>query len=370
MREDVNDILDRAVGWYKPRTAPDPASIAGIAGKRRRRRRLGAIAVSTLVTLGSLVFLIGTLKPGGPQPPVGSGTPSATQVPASTGQVIGFHGLEMTVPASWKINDTTCVTPQSNTVIRDQGATATCLMPRPPGISSLELRDNPEYWQPKMRSVRTLTNAHGVQLDQGTVPDRPGLAIYVPAVHVLMFVDTVTDAEANAIIDSVQLADTDPNGCAMRELELDPPASYQPKTSMKGVLIPGSPAAIAICHYVDHWLASSATLTGQEMTGLVGVVNELPEGFVHAPPSTYDPSICNEPSSADGEVGSGFVLWVSEADSAPFPLWAHVGICGHLGITNGARDGQLTPDLAAALNKPLHAGYVMPGRLIPDPPSN
>jgi len=370
MREDVNDLLDRAAGWYSPSTAPDPASIAAIAGERRRRRRLGAIAVSTVITLGSLVLLIGTLKPGGSQPPIGGGTPSGTQVPASTGQVIGYHGLDVTVPASWNINDMTCGTPRTDTVIRDVGAIAACLVPRPPGISSLELVDNPEYWQPLMQSVRTLTNAHGVRLDQGTVPDRPGMAIYVPAVQVLMFADTVTDAETNAIVDSIQLADTDPNGCAMRAMDLDPPASYQPEASLKGALIPGLPSSIAICHYVDNWLVSSATLTGQEMTDLVGVVNGLPEGFDHAPPSTFDPSICSEPSSAGGELGSGFVMWVSEAGSATLPLWAHIGFCGHLGITNGARDGQLTPELAASLNRPLHAGYVMPGRLIPDPPSN
>ncbi|TMK37064.1 MAG: hypothetical protein E6G58_03595 [Actinobacteria bacterium] len=371
MREDVNDLLDRAVGWYRPRTAPDPASIAGIAGKRRRRRRLGAIAVSTVITLGSLVLLIGTLKPGGSQPPVGSGTPSGTEIPASAGQVIGFHGVDVTVPASWKINDMTCGTPQSDTVIRDEGATTTCLIPRLPGISSLELVDNPQYWQPKMQSVRTLTNPHGVRLDRGTVPDRPGTAIYVPDVRVLMFFDTATDAETNAIIDSIQLADTDPNGCAMRETELDPPTSYQPGASMKDVLIPGSPSAIAICHYVDNWLASSATVTDQEMTNLISVADGLPEGFVRAPPSTYDPSLCNEPSSSGGELGSGFILWVSESGGdARLPLWAHVGFCGHLGITNGARDGQLTPDLAAALNEPLHAGYDVPGRLIPDPPSH
>ena len=370
MREDVNDLLDRAAGWYRPRTAPDPASIAGIAGKRRRRRRLGAIAVSTLITLGSLVLLVGTLKPGGSQPPVGSGTPSGSVIPNSTGQVIGFHGLDVTMPASWTINDTTCGTPESDTVIRDQGATTTCLIPRPQGINSLELVDNPEYWQQKMQSVRTLTNSHGVALERGTVPDRAGEAIYVPDVHVLMFADTVTDSETSAIIGSIQLADTDPNGCAMRAMDLDPPASYQPEASLKGALIPGSPSSIAICHYVDNWLVSSATSTGQEMTDLVGVVNGLPEGFVHAPPSTFDPSICSESSSAGGEVGSGFVLWVSEPGSATVPLWAHIGFCGHLGITNGVRDGQLTPELAASLNRPLHAGYLMPGRLIPDPPSN
>jgi len=370
MREDVNDLLDRAVGWYRPRTASDPASIAGIARKRRRRRRIGAIAVSTLITLGSLVLLIGALKPEGPHPSIGSSMPSGSVIPTSTGQVIGFHGLDVTVPASWKINDTKCGTPQGDTVIRDTGGMPLCLVNRPSGISSLELVDNPEYWQPKMQSIRTITNPHGMQLERGTVPDRPGVAIYVPDAHVLMFADTVTDVETNAIVDSIQLADTDPNGCAMRETELDPPTSYQPEASMKDALIPGSPSTIAICHYVDHWLVSSVTLTGQEMTDLVGVVNALPEGFVHAPPSTYDPSICSEPSSAGGELGSGFVLWVSEPGSATTPLWAHVGICGHLGITNGARDGQLTPDFAAALNKPLHAGYVMPGRLIPDPSSN
>ena len=52
----------------------------------------------------------------------------------------------------------------------------------------------------------------------------------------------------------------------------------------------------------------------------------------------------------------------------PVRLWAHVGICGGLGIENGAREGQLTPLFAKLLHAPLHAGYVMPGRLIPGPP--
>jgi hypothetical protein len=365
MREDVNDLLDRAAGWYRPSDAQDAARIAAIAERRRRRRRFGAIAVSTVITVSSVAFVVFALTRGGSgETPVASGTP----IPASLGQVIGFHGLEVTVPASWKINDATCGTPRSDTVIRDIGATETCLVTRPPGISSLQLLDNPDPWLPQLRSIRTITNQHGVQLERGTISGGP--AVYVPDVRVMMFVDTVTNAGSSAIIDSIRLTDIDPNGCTMHEMQLGPPSSYQPDASMHDVLIPGSPSSIAICHYVDHWLVSSTTVAGQEMTNLISVVNGLPEGFVHAPPSTYDPSQCSEPSSAGGELGSGYLLWVSEAGAAPLPLWAHVGICGHLGITNGARNGQLTPELAAALNEPLHAGYVMPGRLIPDPPSD
>jgi hypothetical protein len=150
-------------------------------------------------------------------------------------------------------------------------------------------------------------------------------------------------------------------------MQLEPPASYEPPAVMHDVLIPGSPTAIAICHYVDNWLLSSATLTGEELSTFASVVNGLQEGSVHAPADTYLHSQCHEPSTDGGELGSGYIVWVSGIDQAPVPLWAHVGICGNLGIANGAREGQLTPRFAKLLNAPLHHGYVMPGRLLPGP---
>lgn len=293
--------------------------------------------------------------------------PSSTAV-SPTEQVIGFHGLLLTVPSSWKINDTTCGTPQGDTVVRDQGATASCLAGRPPGISSVEFVDDPDYWLSQIdSSMKAFTNSNGVHLESGTVTGRRDLAIYVPSTGALMLFDVASGAESNAIIDSIQLADTDPNGCAMHETQLDPPPSYVPPASTQVAMIPGSPTSIAICHYVDGWLASSASEMGSEMDDLLRVVNAVPEGFVHPPADTYDPTQCDQSFAGGGERGSGLILWVNEPDAPPAPLWAHVGFCGHLGITNGSRDGQLTPELAAALYGPLHAGYAMPGRLIPDP---
>lgn len=332
------------------------------------RSKVVAGVVALVVFVGGFSLIWSSID-GEPAPPGDSPSvePSESDVPAPTEQVVGYHGLLLTVPASWTINDEACGTPRSDTVLRDLGAVLSCLIPRPPGISTVELLDDPSYSLPQVQQEATLTNANGVRLKRGTLPDRPGIAVYVPAVGVMMLIDTVADAQTQEIVDSIELADVDPHGCAMHEQELAPPASYEPPAAMKDALIPGSPTAIAICHYVDDWLRSSASLEGEDLSRFVDMVNGLEEGFVYAPTDTYDPSLCNEPSSEGGELGAGYVLWVHGIDHEPVPLWAHVGICGGLGIENGAREGQLTPLFAKLLHRPLHAGFVMPGRLIPGP---
>ncbi len=275
----------------------------------RSRLVAGMVALVVFVVGSSLVWS----SMGGLPPPTGdtpSVEPSGSDVPAPSEQVIGYHGLLLTVPASWTINDEACGTPKSDTVLRDLGGVLACLLPRPPGISSVELLDDPSSSLPQIQQEASLTNSNGVRLQRGTLPDRGGIAVYVPAVDVLMLIDTVADAQTQEIVDSIELADVDPNGCVMREQELAPPASYEPPATMRDVLIPGSPTAIAICHYVDDWLRSSASLKGEDLSRFADVVNGLEEGFVYAPTDTYDPSFCNEPSTDGGELGAGYVLWV------------------------------------------------------------
>jgi hypothetical protein len=292
-------------------------------------------------------------------------TPSESVAPAPTDQVIGYHGVLVTVPAAWRINDQTCGTPQHDTVLRDVGAVASCLVPRPDGVSSLELfgfLTGSGSLLSELQVTDSFTNASGVRLERGTVPNYSGIAISVPAADVLMLIEGTSSEQTKEIIDSIQLADIDPYGCAMHETQLEPTSSYEPSAAMYDALIPGSPSAIAICHYVDNWLASSATLTGDRLSSFVRLVNGLPQGFVHAPTDSYLPSSC----SKSDERGNGYVLWVQGIVDTPIPLWAHVQVCGNLGITNGALARQLTPDFARVLNGPLQIGYVMPGRLVPN----
>jgi hypothetical protein len=339
-----------------------------LAGGEPSTRSRAAAAVLAVVVCAGVVSLVwfgigGQLGP----PSVGSATPTPSGAPAPTEQEIGYHGLLVTVPASWTINDQHCGTPKSDTVLRDLGGVLACLIPRPPGISSLLLAEDASSSYSRFQRTDTITNANGVRLERGRLPDDPGVAVYVRAVDVFMVIDTVTAAETKSIVESIRLADVDPNGCAMRESQLEPSGAYEPPASMHDVMIPGSPSSIAICHYVDRWLRSSAMLEGDLLSEFVEVVNGLAEGTAHAPIDTYDPSFCDEPSSEGGELGSGYVLWVHGIEPDPVPLWAHVGICGDLGIDSGARQGRLTPLFAKLLNRPLHVGYVMPGRLLPGP---
>jgi len=265
-------------------------------------------------------------------------------------QMVGFHGVVLTVPGSWHINDARCGTPVADTVIRDEGSTPLCLVPRPKGVSSVELLADPASWTAQLRQASAMTNAHGVHLRRGAVSGR-GDAVVVPAVGVVLFVQTPSAKTAQRIIDSVQVVDTDTTGCAMRQSTLNPP----PGPALRGApfrhynvryVIPPQVASIAVCHYIDGWLASSTTVTGAPLADLVHRADSPPAGFAPAPGSDYLPNACR----------SGFVLQAHYDGQPDLLLWAHVGSCGLLGITNGLRSAPLTPALARAITSPLHIG--------------
>jgi hypothetical protein len=281
--------------------------------------------------------------------------------------VVGYHGIEVTVPRSWKLNKTTCGTPIANTVIRDEGAVPTCAIPRPPGVSSVELQADPSQWLALLRHVRTVTNRYGVRLLEGSVRQRPGLTVVLPAVGVLIFVDTTRRSETTRILDSIRITARDVSGCNMRQRVLEPPAHYRPAdpAGLARQLVPPGAGSATLCHYQDNWLVSAAVASGAELAQLTQQANGVPRGYVHASRRDYLPGLCSRPTSAGGERGTGFELTVHYPQRAAVRLWAHIGFCGPLGITNGVRTGRLTERLARAVTLPLHTGFEIPGVLLP-----
>lgn len=362
---DVEDLV-RATLLNHADDAPTPERLAeSVRARRRRSRRtrqaLTVVAVAAATAAAVVIPL--TLTASGHE---GSKDVTAPKPKPPAEQVIGFHGIEITVPASWKMNDLRCGTPVADTVIRDTGGTQLCLVPRPPNVNSVELLPNSSMVK-SIRESTGITNAHGVHLLRGRAGSDIG--IVVPAVGVIAFVHTITTSLADRIIDSIDITRVDSSGCKMREFQLQPPFSA---TVLRGpynpyVIYPGA-TSVAICHYEDNWLVSSAMATGTQLTNIVREANTARGGFAHARPADYAESICAEPASRGGEAGSGYILLARNADGATQRLWAHIGSCGPLGITNGQRAGRLSLQLAQAINAPLHSGFSIPGRLLPGPP--
>lgn len=286
------------------------------------------------------------------------------------GQVIGFHGMVLTVPASWHINDTRCGAPAADTVIRDPGEAELCLEVNPPHVSSVRLLDNPGDWTRQIRDVHQARNANGVALRQGHSPGHD-VAVVVPAAGVLVFVDGAA-VTRQRIIDSIDVVAADTTGCLMHDTSFRSTFSFVSPGDItpdprRHAVVPPTPTAIAVCHYRASWLVSSATVTASTMDEIVRQADTAPSGWAHAPTADYLPSVCTGPPAAGGEAGSGFVLLARYADGAEFRLSAHIGFCGRLGLTNGVRSARLTLALAKAITAPLHTGFAIPGRLLPGP---
>jgi len=363
---DIEELV-RATLADRADDAPTPERLADSVRKRRHRSRRTrqALAVVAVAAATAAAVVIPLTMTGSPKTEHDAVT--APPVKAFKDQVIGFHGIELTVPATWKMNDLTCATPTSDTVIRDTGGTTLCLIARPPRVNSVELLDNPRDWLKQMKHVSTVTNDHGVSLRRGTVVGQ-GTAVVVPSVGVLALVRTTTPALADRIINSIDITNIDSTGCKMQERQLDPPSELQLR---RGPFVPHvidpTATSIAVCHYEHNWLVSSAVATGAELANIVHQANVARTGFVHANPADYLHSLCTDTSSG-GEAGSGYVLRAHLASGVTQMLWAHIGSCGPLGITNGQRAGALTLALAKAINAPLHRGFAIPGDLRPGPP--
>lgn len=363
---DLEDLVRATLG-ERAEDAPAPHGLpeAVRARRHRSRRTRQTAAVLAVAAATAAAVVIPLTLTGAPSAGEKHVTTPAPQ--PSHEQLIGFHGIEITVPASWKLNDARCGTPVADTVLRDEGGVLTCLAPRPAGISSIELLTTSKAWEAAMTHVVTVTNAHGVSLRRGRMPGRP-VVVLVPATGVLAFVDTPSPTLTDRLINSIEVTTTDSTGCKMREFQLRPPFA---ESALRGpyqryVIEPG-PATIAICHYEDNWLVSSLVVSGSAAARIVAAANTAPNGYVHAPPQKGVFNPCTAPLRMGGERGTGFILWARYANGYWRQLWFHMGSCGALGITNGQRAGALTLELARAINEPLHRGFGIPGHLLPGP---
>lgn len=136
----LTDLLERA--GERTEVGPPPIDALRAGATRRRRRRTAALslasaAVAVAVVVGGITW---AASPGtntkSPSVPAASATTAL--VPAGM-RLVGIGHVAVAVPGDWGTNETSCGSPQKDTVVIGGGEPTFCHRPRPNGVESVEL---------------------------------------------------------------------------------------------------------------------------------------------------------------------------------------------------------------------------------------
>jgi hypothetical protein len=282
---------------------------------------------------------------------------TADPVPADDTQAISYHGIEMRVPASWKVNDTYCGTPMHDTVVVAQGPTPDCLVREPPGLTVVEIlttSTEPDSFGAIYSTVATESvTVDGSPAQRGSgyitrIQARRSVLV-LPEQEVVVSIESPDDAMAERLLDSVHLAPVDSNGCAARVSSLTPDRGAKPAYAAAALLPPGA-TSVSICRYRDLQLERSTRLTANDVAQLQSIFGALPVGVSHPGPEFAEaPFLCAE------DLRRGFVIRADSPDGDITPVFVHIGGCDELSASNGARSTKIDWPLVTFMTR--HVGY-------------
>lgn len=336
-----------------------------------RRARHGRVTAWTVL----IVALVGcrstpasfppaTRSPGASDPAAGPPTAASANSPRSTAAPPGWrlessHGVQLTVPGHWAVNDYGCNMTQGPTVVRGQGAQAACLTPETPTkelawigpAEAAEARATAEF------PVRTIAlDELDVERAEGRASDgRHVGSLRLPSQGAFVLVKARDAATMRRILDSARSVKVDHNGCPDTRPSDARPAAKHP--GAEAALAPANPRGISICYYGEssRALQSSARLVGEAASKFAAQMNSMPAG----PNPDADPRTCLHPKLPPPPDA---VLFVEDA-ARRAAIYVTFGGCVRRGLDNGARRAHVSAALIKAFMQPLHTGYGFNGDL-------
>lgn len=153
-----------------------------------------AVAVLVVVMQGQHTSTSGPLATGSNS----SGAPTNTGNPDKQGRSWSYHHLQVIVPASWKADQLSCGTPNSNTVlIGNHGGGPLCDFRQPSGITVVRLQttDDPTA-RTYLQAAHTPSSLDGRSALRGTLelPDvRTVQIVVVPSISAVLSVEAPTN---------------------------------------------------------------------------------------------------------------------------------------------------------------------------------
>lgn len=287
------------------------------------RRRTAASRVAPVVTTVAVVvaLVIAAVFAGGRREATTPGTKVSEGFRTST-----FRGLQVTVPESWRDDETACGTPKADTVIHHEGVVCLALYVEPVGLSLVE-------WYGTERPRLPCTPTGASEITRCSAPDdSEGRLVAVVERRATNTVAVVRSRDAKLLerialsARAIQQAD----GCNVRLQTLDVTEPQRADT-----FVPEGPNAVTVCRYTGLVLERSATVGQDQARAYAAALNRLSAGLGQAPaadgyPQTGDPRCA-------AEAGRGFRIRFTYTDHDPWWVTLRLTGCGKvIGFDNGS----------------------------------
>lgn len=293
----------------------------------RWSRRGVALVVAAVAAVVAVAVVVPSLldDAGDPGPDVAA---QPAPAPPAGQRAVSWHGVQVFVPATWKLEDLYCHQPQSDTVVRP-GGRDDCLMPYVPGLTVVEFHAGTEA-VPGAQQVEV----SGHPGSRGTVPltEEQGVraVLVLPEQEVTVSVRSPDEAAAQAVLDTVAVIEVDALGCVTRLPDTSPSQPDVPGAAER--VLPGEPVRVVLCEYVDLLLQRSGVLPPNQVRALQTALDDAPVGASPARSGTeVSPDLCPEYDRAP------MVLQADYADGGRLQVFTRLNSCTGPDPDNGAR---------------------------------
>jgi len=281
---------------------------------------------------------------------------------------VGFHGVQIAVPATWRLEDQRCGAARSDTVLYPDVATEACYWTPPPNLTVVTFFELSTAIRLGWSKAAFHTVAdHGQMVSVGWLEaarQRPRLLVlFARQVGAAVAIQSPSEATARRLMASVRVVKVDADGCPSEVGRLHPlgPSAVP---GADGELVPGAPTGVALCRYEDFWLAESAHASGHALSTLVAILNSLKPGTSHVRGSGGESA-----SACAQDAHRGFLLRFSYPNGVLEPVLVHISGCGALSAANGSRSGQINWPIVTALTQALgYEAFPDPSELVGVPP--
>lgn len=289
------------------------------------RRRIGGVkrCLGVLVPALALTGCAGAHSEGPRVSPA-----FAVQSHARAVRYVDTHGIEVAVPAAWRLGRGMCGTPKANTVLWNEDVIPACYTNQPPGLSAVEFAGSLRHLRGYLRHTTPVVvdGARARRWNAGTVGGSHEVRLDFPDRNLSVTVLSPDRSLLRRILASVRTVRVDLNGCPTR-----PAPSYRrgTKPTVSQPFVPAGAGRMIGCSYQGRWLDHSNLVGPRAARHLARALDAAPYGFSRAPGHIL-PSACGSTWRE-----SSIVARFEYAGRPSVPVTAHLIGCTRLGASNG-----------------------------------